>query len=270
MYDEMSPKTSEFFNFMLEHDLLELDSKPGKQGGGYCTYLPTYRAPYIFANFNGTSHDVDVLTHEAGHAFQVYSSRDLLPEYRWPTMEAAEIHSMSMEFLAWPWIDSFFLEDTAKYKFSHLAGAISFLPYGVLVDEFQHEIYEKPKLSPDERKALWRKLEKKYMPFKDYGDDAFMEKGTYWFRQGHIFGAPFYYIDYTLAQVCAFQYWIKHQENRNEALDSYLKLCQLGGSKSFVGLVESADLKNPFKKGTVKEIVKPIREYLDSVDDMKL
>ncbi len=270
MYDEMSPETSEFFNFMLESDLLDLDSKPGKQGGGYCTYLPEYRSPFIFANFNGTSHDVDVLTHEAGHAFQVYSSRDLLPDYRWPTMEAAEIHSMSMEFLAWPWIDSFFLEDTPKYKFNHLAGAISFLPYGVLVDEFQHHIYAKPELTPDERKTLWRTLEKKYMPFKDYGDDAFLEKGAFWFRQGHIFSAPFYYIDYTLAQVCAFQYWIKHQSNRKEALDSYLGLCRLGGSMSFVGLIESVQLKNPFKKGTVKEIVKPIRAYLDSVDDTKL
>jgi M3 family oligoendopeptidase len=270
MYDEMSPATSEFFNFMIDHDLLDLDSKPGKQGGGYCTYLPEYRSPFIFANFNGTSHDVDVLTHEAGHAFQVYSSRDLLPDYRWPTMEAAEIHSMSMEFLAWPWIDSFFLEDTAKYKFNHLAGAISFLPYGVLVDEFQHHIYAKPELTPDERKSLWRTLEKKYMPFKDYGDDSFLEKGAFWFRQGHIFSAPFYYIDYTLAQVCAFQYWIKHQSNRKEALDSYLGLCRLGGSKSFVGLIESVNLQNPFKKGTVKEIVKPIRAYLDSVDDSKL
>jgi M3 family oligoendopeptidase len=270
MYDEMSPETSEFFNFMLNHDLLDLDAKAGKQGGGYCTYLPEYRAPFIFANFNGTSHDVDVLTHEAGHAFQVYQSRDLLPEYRWPTMEAAEIHSMSMEFLAWPWIDSFFLEDTPKYKFSHLAGAVSFLPYGVLVDEFQHGIYERPEMTPDERKAWWRKTEKKYMPFKDYGDDLFMEKGTFWFRQGHIFGAPFYYIDYTLAQVCAFQYWIKHQSNRREALDSYLALCRLGGSKSFLGLIESAKLKNPFVKGTVKEIVKPIRAYLDAVDDTKL
>lgn len=270
MYEEMSPQTAEFFNFMLDHELLELDSKPGKQGGGYCTYIPEYRSPFIFANFNGTSHDVDVLTHEAGHAFQIYQSRDLIPDYRWPTMEAAEIHSMSMEFLAWPWIDQFFLEDTAKYKFTHLAGSVSFLPYGVLVDEFQHHVYEKPELSPDERKALWRTLEKKYMPFKDYGDDAFMEKGTFWFRQGHIFGSPFYYIDYTLAQVCAFQYWIKHQENRKEALDSYLALCRLGGSKSFLGLLESAHLKNPFKKGTVKEIVKPIKAYLDSVDDSKL
>jgi len=185
-------------------------------------------------------------------------------------MEAAEIHSMSMEFLAWPWIDQFFLEDTAKYKFDHLAGAVTFLPYGVLVDDFQHHIYEKPEMTPAERKETWRKLEKKYMPFKDYGDDAFLDKGTFWFRQGHIFHAPFYYIDYTLAQVCAFQYWIKHQENRKAALDSYLALCKLGGSKSFLGLVESAKLENPFIDGTVSKIVKPIRAYLDSVDDSKL
>ena len=270
MYDEMSKETSEFFRFMLEHELMDLDSKPGKQGGGYCTYLPDYRSPFIFANFNGTSHDVDVLTHEAGHAFQVYSSRDLLPEYRWPTMEAAEIHSMSMEFLAWPWIENFFLEDTQKYKYTHLEGSLSFLPYGVLVDEFQHEIYENPTLTPNERKDLWRRLEKKYLPFKDYGEDKFMEKGTYWFRQGHIFGSPFYYIDYTLAQVCAFQYWVMHQKNRKEALESYLALCKLGGSKSFLGLIKSANLENPFIKGTVKRIAIPIREYLESVDDKKL
>lgn len=270
MYKEMSPETNEFFNFMLDHDLLDLDAKAGKAGGGYCTYLPDYRAPYIFANFNGTSGDVDVLTHEAGHAFQIYSSRDHIPEYRWPTMEAAEIHSMSMEFLAWPWIHKFFEEDTDKYKFNHLAGAISFLPYGVLVDEFQHGVYENPKLTKDERKDLWRKIEKKYLPFKDYGDDKFMEKGTFWYRQGHIFGAPFYYIDYTLAQVCAFQFWVKSQENHQDAFNQYLALCKLGGSKSFVDLVESAKLRNPFKAGVVSEIIDPIKAYLDNTDDTKL
>ena len=270
MYEEMSPETGEFINFMIDHELLDLDAKPGKQGGGYCTYIPDYRAPFIFANFNGTSHDVDVLTHEAGHAFQVYSSRDLIPEYRWPTLEACEIHSMSMEFLAWPWIGNFFKEDTDKYKFSHLTGAVQFLPYGVLVDEYQHFVYEKPNMTPDERKALWRRLEKKYVPFKDYDDDAFLEKGTFWFRQGHIFSAPFYYIDYTLAQVCAFQYWILFQQDPKKALKSYIDLCKLGGSMSFTGLLKSANLKNPFVKGTVKEIVKPIRAYLDAIDDAKL
>jgi M3 family oligoendopeptidase len=270
MYEEMSSETGEFFNFMLDHELLELDSKPGKAGGGYCTYIPKYKSPFIFANFNGTSHDVNVLTHEAGHAFQIYSSRDHIPSYRWPTMEAAEIHSMSMEFLAWPWIDGFFKEDTEKYKFYHLDSSLSFLPYGVAVDEFQHEIYNSPDMTADERKATWRKIEKKYLPYKDYDDDQFMEKGTFWFKQGHIFSVPFYYIDYTLAQVLAFQFFVLSQENHEEALDKYIKLCRLGGSKSFVDLVKSTGLNNPFKQGTIETVIEPIKNFLDGIDDTKL
>ena len=270
MYESMSKETGEFWNFMMEHELLDLEAKEGKMGGGYCTYFPLYKSPFIFSNFNGTAGDVDVLTHEAGHAFQIYSSKENIPAYRWPTMEAAEIHSMSMEFLAWPWIDKFFKEDTDKYLFSHLAGAVSFLPYGVAVDEFQHGIYERPDMTPEERKTWWRKVEKKYLPFKDYDDDKFLEKGGFWFRQSHIFGVPFYYIDYTLAQVCAFQYWIKAQENHSKALDEYKELCKLGGSKSFVALLEAAKLDNPFKAGTVSRIVEPIQNYLDKIDDTKL
>ncbi len=270
MYSEMSEQTKAFIEMMTEKELLDLDTKPGKQGGGYCTFFPDYDAPFIFANFNGTSHDVDVLTHEAGHAFQVYLSKDQIPSYRWPTLEAAEIASMSMEFLAWPWINKFFIEDTDKYKFSHLAGAISFLPYGVAVDEFQHAIYENPELTPEQRKSTWREIEKKYLPFKDYDDDKFLERGGFWFRQGHIFAAPFYYIDYTLAQVVAFQYWIKAQENHQQALSEYIDLCKLGGSKSFVELVKTANLKVPFDDGVVSRIITPIKNYLDSVDDMEL
>ena len=270
MYEELSEETGKFFNRMIDINVLELDAKKGKSGGGWCTFIPAYDTPYIFANFNGTAHDVKVLTHEAGHAFQVYQSRNLLPPYRWPTLEACEIHSMSMEFITWPWMDQFFLEDTAKYKFSHVASSVSFLPYGVLVDEFQHGVYENPELTPDERKALWRKLEKKYLPFKDYDDDAFMEKGTYWFRQGHIFSSPFYYIDYTLAQICAFQYFIWSRENHQKTFENYLALCRLGGSKPFTGLMKSAGLKNPFKEGTIQAITKPIKDYLDSVDDTAL
>ncbi|MBI9009040.1 MAG: M3 family oligoendopeptidase [Tenericutes bacterium] len=270
MYEELSPETGKFFNGMIDLGVLELDSKPGKSGGGYCTFIPEYNTPYIFANFNGTQHDVEVLTHEAGHAFQIYQSRALLNPYRWPTLEACEIHSMSMEFITWPWMKNFFLEDTDKFKFNHLSGSIEFLPYGVSVDEFQHEIYENPTMSPAERKAAWRRIEKKYLPFKDYGDDAFMEKGTRWFRQGHIFGSPFYYIDYTLAQVCALQYWIKSRENHEETFKNYLSLCKLGGSQSFVNLMNSVGLKNPFIQGTVKEIVAPIKAYLNTIDDSKL
>jgi len=271
MYEEMSPETDEFFSFMLEHQLLELVAKKGKAGGGYCTYIGKYRSPFIFSNFNGTSGDVDVLTHEAGHAFQVYSSRHIkAPECIWPTFEACEIHSMSMEFFAWPWMNLFFKEDEEKYKFSHLSGALLFIPYGVLVDEFQHWVYENPDVTPAERKSMWRELEKKYLPHRDYVDNEFLNRGGFWFRQGHIFKDPFYYIDYTLAQVCAFQFWVKAQEDRKAAWGDYLTLCKAGGSKSFLDLVKLAGLQNPFEDGSIKSIVPAIVEWLNTVDDSRL
>lgn len=270
MYQEMSKETDVFFQYMTNNELLDLDTKPGKAGGGYCTFIPDYKSPFIFANFNGTSHDVDVLTHEAGHAFQIFSCRDFdVPDYMWPTLEACEIHSMSMEFFAWPWIDGFFEEDTDKYLYSHLGGAVSFLPYGVAVDEFQHRVFENPEMTPAERKKVYREIEKKYLPYKVYEND-FLERGGFFYRQGHIFGSPFYYIDYTLAQVCAFQYWNRDQQNHEKAWESYVKLCQTGGSKSFLGLIEVAELNNPFVDGTVKQAIAPIKKFLSEFDQEKL
>lgn len=271
MYKELSKETDEFFTFMTENSLLDLLSKKGKMSGGYCTYIPEHKAPFIFANFNGTSHDIDVLTHEAGHAFQVYQSREFeVPEYLWPSYEACEIHSMSMEFLTWPWMELFFENDTDKYKFIHLSEALLFIPYGVTVDEFQHWVYENPEATPKERREKWIEIEKKYLPTRDYGEVEELKNGIFWFRQGHIFSSPFYYIDYTLAQVCAFQFWIKSRENREKAWQDYLNLCKLGGSKPFFELMKSANLKNPFEEGTLAFVIPKIKEYLDNVDDMNL
>ena len=271
MYKELSKETDEFFTFMTENNLLDLLSKKGKMSGGYCTYIPEHKAPFIFANFNGTSHDIDVLTHEAGHAFQVYQSREFeVPEYLWPSYEACEIHSMSMEFLTWPWMELFFENDTDKYKFIHLSEALLFIPYGVTVDEFQHWVYENPEATPKERREKWIEIEKKYLPTRDYGEVEELKNGIFWFRQGHIFSSPFYYIDYTLAQICAFQFWIKSRENREKAWKDYLNLCKLGGSKPFFELMKSANLKNPFEEGTLAFVIPKIKEYLDNVDDMNL
>ncbi|PJN86956.1 M3 family oligoendopeptidase [Bacillus sp. mrc49] len=271
MYQELSPETGEFFHFMIDNDLLDLVAKKGKESGGYCTFIEDYKAPFIFSNFNGTSGDIDVLTHEAGHAFQVFRSRNLdIPEYYWPTYEACEIHSMSMEFLTWPWMELFFKEDTEKYKFSHLSGALIFLPYGVAVDEFQHFVYENPEASPHERKQAWRKIEREYLPHRNYEGNAFLENGGFWQRQSHIYQSPFYYIDYTLAQICAFQFWKRSVEKDETAWQDYLQLCQLGGSQSFLGLVESANLKSPFVDGTVQSVVKVIDEWLSTVNDKAL
>lgn len=271
MYTELSPETEEFFNFMTDHDLLDLVTKKGKQAGGYCTYIPDHKAPFIFSNFNGTSGDIDVLTHEAGHAFQVYSSRAYeVPEYSFPTYEACEIHSMSMEFFTWPWMKLFFEEDTNKYHFSHLQGTLLFLPYGVSVDEFQHFVYENPTATPEERKLKWREIEKKYLPLKNYDDNEFYDRGGFWFKQLHIFTSPFYYIDYTLAQVCALQFWIRSRKEGKKAWEDYVSLCKEGGSKPFLELVKIAGLQNPFQPETIPSILPEIEAYLDAVDDLSL
>ena len=271
MYDELSAETGEFFKFMVENELMDLVSKKGKAGGGYCTYISNYKVPFIFSNFNGTSDDIDVLTHEAGHAFQVYCSKDYqIPEYHWATYEACEIHSMSMEFFTWPWMELFFKEDTDKYRFTHLSEALLFIPYGVTVDEFQHFVYAHPEASPQDRKTAWREIERKYLPHRDYEDNDFLERGGYWHQQGHIFGDPFYYIDYTLAQICAFQFWKRSREDRDTAWNDYLRLCQAGGSKSFLELVGLANLISPFQDGCISSVVKVIEDWLDEVDDSKL
>ncbi|WP_335870193.1 M3 family oligoendopeptidase [Bacillus sp. 2205SS5-2] len=271
MYDELSIETSEFFNFMIQNDLMDLVAKKGKAGGGYCTYIENYKAPYIFSNFNGTSGDIDVLTHEAGHAFQVYSSRHFeIPEYNWPTYEACEIHSMSMEFITWPWMKLFFEEEVEKYKFSHLSEALQFLPYGVAVDEFQHFVYSYPDSTAQERKMAWRKIERKYLPHRDYDGQEYLENGGFWHRQGHIFNSPFYYIDYTLAQVCAFQFWELAQNHQEQVWEKYLELCKLGGSLSFTELINKIDFLSPFEEGSMKKVIQPVESWLSSVDDQKL
>lgn len=271
MYAELSPEINEFFTFMRENELMDLVSKKGKQSGGYCTYLSEFGAPFIFSNFNGTSGDIDVLTHEAGHAFQVYESRHFeVPEYNWPTYEAAEIHSMSMEFFTWPWMELFFQEDTEKYKFAHLSGALLFIPYGVSVDEFQHFVYSNPEATPAERKAAWREIEKKYLPHRNYEGNEYLEQGGFWQKQGHIYQSPFYYIDYTLAQLCAFQFWKRMNEDWKSAWADYLKLCRAGGSQSFTGLVQVAGLISPFENGCIASVIGDIENWLNGVDDAVL
>ena len=271
MYREMSPETDEFFTFMRERELLDLDAKKGKAGGGYCTFIANYQSPFIFSNFNGTKGDVDVLTHEAGHAFQMYMSRHHeVPEYLTSSQDIMEIHSMSMEFFAWPWVNLFFEEDTEKYKFTHLTQALSLLAYTSAFDEFQHEVYAKPDISIDDRKAIWQTIDKKYFPYKVYDNNDYLERGNAWQNVMHLYAVPFYMIDYALAQVCALQYWVESREDREKAWESYVTLCKAGGSDSFLGLLNLAGRKNPFEAGTLEGVVPEIENYLNDVDDTKL
>lgn len=267
MYHSLSKESGEFFDYMVSHELFDLSARAGKQPGGYCTSFPKYGAPFIFSNFNGTSGDVDVLTHEGGHAFQAYMCRDFkIPEYRDATMESCEIHSMSMEFFAWPYMKDFFAQDELKYRYHHLSSAIEFLPYGVCVDHFQHWVYEHPTATHEERCKAWKELESRYNPEKKYDDLPTLNAGRYWMRQSHIFGAPFYYIDYTLAQVVAFQFLILDHKNHENAWKKYVKLVKCGGKFPFCELLEHNKLKNPFEDGTMKKVIAGCVKILKEID----
>ncbi len=262
MYEELSSETKEFFDFMMDNELLDVFGRKTKAVGGYMTYIPDYKAPFIFANFNGTSGDVDVMTHECGHAFQGYlAAADPIREHADIGMETAEIHSMSMEFFTEPWYHLFFGKETAQeYTDMHLEDAVIFVPYGCMVDEFQHIIYDNPNLTPEERKQVWKDLEKAYKPHLFYDGLEFFENGCFWQKQHHIYSFPLYYIDYVIAQLCAFEYKIWMDKDREAAWQSYLKLCKLSASKFHTELLEEAGLETPFKDGVLAKIVENLKD----------
>ncbi len=267
-YTELSPETGEFFRTMMDGQLLDVLSTEGKRGGGYCTGIREYGVPFIFANFNGTQHDVEVITHEAGHAFAYYMNRDRIPSsYIWPSMEGCEVHSMSMEFMAWPWEEGFFGPDTRKFYYSHLTGALTFIPYGTMVDHFQHIVYEKPDMTPAERHGVWKELLGIYMPWmKLDGEIPFYADGEGWQRQHHIYSNPFYYIDYCLAQTVSLQFWALVQEDRKKAWEKYMTYTVQGGSKVFTKLLADAGLESPFDENCLKTVCEKAMKWLDGFD----
>ena len=271
-YEDLSPETGEFFNTMIDNELLDLLSTEGKASGGYCTSLPEYKCPFIFANFNGTQGDIEVVTHEAGHAFQSWMNRERVPlEYQWATLEACEVHSMSMEFFAWNWADVFFGEDADKFRYSHLAGALHFIPYGTMVDHFQHEVYAHPEMTPAERHACWRSLQGIYTPWLRLdGDIPFYSDGRAWQRQHHIYSMPFYYIDYCLAQAVALQFWAMIQKDREAAWEKYMAYTVQGGSDTFVNMLESAGLDTPFDESFFAGVAAAAEKWLDEFDPKAL
>ena len=267
MYHELSAETGEFFDFMTEHELFDLLTRPSKHMGGYCTSFPIYKAPFIFSNFNGTSADIDVLTHEAGHAFEYFLSSRTQPldEYTFGPSEINEIHSMSMELFAYPWMDLFCKDEADKYRGAHLTDCLSCIPYLVCVDEFQHRVFEDPTMDADARRRVWRELELEYMPWRDYEGSEYMQSGGFWMQKQHIFLYPFYYLEYALSQICAFQFYNKIKVDREGAWNDYLNLCRAGGSLGYLDLLKLANLRSPFEDGCLEETVKPIVDDLDKL-----
>ena len=271
-YDALSEETGAFFKMMRENELMDVSSREGKEGGGYCESIPDHGVPFIFANFNGTQGDVEVVTHEAGHAFAAYMNRDRVPSSTvWPSLEACEVHSMSMEFFAWPWAELFFGPDTSKYLYSHLASALTFIPYGTMVDHFQHVVYEKPQMTPAERHAVWKELLGVYMPWVRLdGEIPFYSEGEGWQRQHHIYTVPFYYIDYCLAQTVSLEFWAMIGKDVQAAWKKYMDYTTLGGSDVFTVLLEKAGLESPFDGNCLRDVCAAAAEWLEAFDESKL
>lgn len=263
MYHALSPEAGEFIDMMYDCELLDVLSKKGKAGGGYCTQFTEYKVPFIFANFNGTQGDVEVITHEAGHAFAYYTARNIEPtDNQSPTLESCEIHSMTMEFFGWKYSDEFFGKDSDKFKYSHLESAVTFIPYGTMVDHFQHIMYEQPNLTPSERHEVWRRLLKEYMPWMSLDNSPFYGEGKGWQRQTHIYECPFYYIDYCLAQTVALEFWVIMQKDRPQAWERYMRLLSKGGTMTFGELVQTADLTSPFEASALQTVAQAAEEWL--------
>ena len=267
MYHAMSPESAAFIDMMLENEAFDVDSRKNKWGGGYCTEFAAYKQPFILANFNGTAGDVDVVTHEAGHAFNAYLIADnrFALELGCGGMETAETHSMSMEFFAWPYMDRFFGADADKYRYMHALESFSFLPYGTIVDYFQHLVYENPDMTPDERDALWLRLEGKFRPHISFEGMPYLEKGTRWQYQMHIYESPFYYIDYVLAQTAAFNFLLASRRDYDDAFARYLRLSKHGGEMVWTDLLEEAGFTPPFVPGALKTLAGEVESLLGKI-----
>lgn len=264
MYHDMSKETGEFVDFMLGHDLLDVKNKPKKASTGYMTGLNSIKAPFVFSCFNHTTGDVQVLTHEFGHAFAGYMAMRNQPvsTYYSESTDIAEIHSMSMEQFAYPYAEKFFGDKADKFRFSHLQEALTFVPFGVAVDEYQHIVYANPELTPKQRTAEWKKLEEKYMPWREYDDIDFFARGGWWYHKIHIFLYPFYYINYTLTTMGAMEFKKKMHEDKESAWKDYLNLCKVGGSLGYKETLKYANLSLPFEKGSVKRAVSYAEDIL--------
>lgn len=266
MFDDMHPDLASFFAMMRDRGLLDLRTRDGKSDGGFCTGFPIWGVPFIFGSFNGSKADVEVFTHESGHAFQFHRSSGMeLLDYVWPTAESCEVHSMGLEFLTWPHMDRFFGDRAERFRRNHLTDALLFLPYGTAVDHFQHLVYERPEASPDERRQMWQEMERTYLPWRRYRDLSHPAAGGFWQLQRHIYINPFYYIDYCLAQTCALQFWIRSRENADAALADYVALCKRGGRLPFQSLVRSAGLSSPFDEGVLERVVGQSQAALETL-----
>ncbi len=262
VFQRVDPELGEFFATMRRENLLDLQNRPGKSPGGFCTSFATQQRPFIFMNAVGMETDVRVLLHESGHAFHMFERSRLPYHHQWrANMEFNEVASTAMEFLAAPYLakskGGFFSEaDAARARVQHLENTLLFWPYMAIVSSFQHWVYENPMQScnPAHCDAQWSALNKRFMPSLDWsGLDNVLATG--WHRKSHIHRYPFYYIEYGLSQLGAIQIWANALEDQAGALAAYRAALALGGTATIKELYAAAGARLAFDAQTLGDAV---------------
>jgi oligoendopeptidase F len=263
----LSPQLADDFETLRQRKNLDLASRKGKQPGGYQANLEEAREPFIFMNAAGMQRDVEVLLHEGGHAFHSLAARnEELVFLRSAPMEFCEVASMSMEALGADHMDVFYDDPAlaARAKRSYFEGVIRFFPWMATIDSFQHWIYANPTHSRAQRTAEWLRLRDRFggsPALHDWtGLDAVRE--TQWQRQLHLFHAPFYYIEYGIAQLGALQLWMKAKENPRQALANYRAALALGGTRPLPELFAAAGIRFDFSHRTLGPLMNAVQEEL--------
>jgi len=269
----LDPVLGGYFESMQKDELLNLMNRKGKAPGGFCTEFATEGKPFIFMNAVGRSQDLQVLFHESGHAFHVYECSHLPYYHQWQVgMEFAEVASTAMELLAAPYLaedQGGFMskEDAARTRLLNLEEKLLFWPYMAVVVAFQHWVYLNHKVAsqPDACDEKWGELIDLYMPginWEGYED----VKKTGWHRKLHIFHVPFYYIEYGLAALGAFQIWENAQKDQKKALKQYRQALALGGTASLPELYKAAGANLAFDDKSMRKTVQLIERTLDELE----
>ena len=268
VYHRMDSELAQMFDSMRGGGCLDLDSRKGKAPGGYQYQRQLSRVPFIFMNAAGMQRDLTTMVHEAGHAFHsLLSKDDPILAYRGSPMEFAEVASMSQELLTLPYLEEFFsTADAERARRELLEGVISMLPWIAQIDAFQHWVYLNPGHSSAERTKAWLDLDARFGGSLDWsgieGSRAHM-----WQRQLHLFGMPFYYIEYGIAQLGSLQLWLASKKSEKDALAAYKRALTLGGSKPLPELFAAAGLRFDFGPATVQSLMDAVGAELDRLPD---
>lgn len=274
IFNQIDPELGRYVAIMAEEELLDLDTRPGKALGGYCSDLPVRQRPFIFMNGVGVHDDVQTLLHEAGHAFHAFESYKLpLAWQQDPPMEFCEVASMSMELLTAPYLTKenggfYDHAEAARARIEHLEKILLFLPYMAVVDAFQHWVYTHPNEANEAANcdAAWDNLWQRLMPATDWsGFEGSRMSG--WHRKPHIFDVPFYYIEYGIAQVGALQIWRNSLADHQAALTAYRQGLALGGTQSLPELFAAAGIEFRLDKVMLADLVALIEQTIAELEE---